>query len=118
MWKSYDPLSVLRHVVSCAGKHLAASLAASKDTTTTEKEHACIVQSVRECLTSSAESKISERQLDNGISFVFGEGSHGTQTVEKCLIDTIKEELDARHMQETPELLDKVPAMYSRRQII
>ena len=86
-------------------------MATSKDTTTTEKEH--IVQSVRECLTSSAESEISERQLENAVSFVLGEGSHGTQTVEKCLIDAIKEELDARHMQETPELLDKVAAMYS-----
>ena len=108
MWKSYDPLSVLRQVVNCAGEHLASSLAASKEAAT-EKEY--IVQSVRDCLVSSAESEISERQLENAINSVFGEGSYGTQSVEKDLIEAIKAELDVRHMQETPELLDKVVAM-------
>ena len=70
-----------------------------------------IVQSVREYFSSSAESKISERLLDSEINFVFGEGIHGTLSVEKELIEAIKVELDARHMQETPELLDKVVAM-------
>ena len=107
MWKSYDSLSVLRQVVSSAGNHLACSLATAEGTTT-EKEY--IVQSVKECLGSSAESEISERQLENGISFVFGEGSYGTPSVEKDLIEAIKAELDARHMQETPELQDKVVA--------
>ena len=108
MWKHYDSLDILRQVVVCARKHLACSLVASEDTTS-EKDY--IVQSVRKCLSSSAENEISESQLENGISLIFDEGSHGTQAVEKDLIEAIKMELDAKHMQETPELLDKVVKM-------
>lgn len=83
-------------------------MAASEVTAT---ENAYIAQAVRECLSSSADSEISERQLVDGIWSLFGEGSHEIQSVDKEVIEAVKDELDMRHMQEPPELLDKVVAM-------